>query len=76
MPASFPERRPPPWIGTWVPFGEMPIRRLKKRSEPRPPTENIPAFSRKNGRFSGNEMLKRVRLVWTSSTSTCAKSVL
>jgi len=37
------------------------------------PTVNSPAFSRKNGRFSGKNRLKRSRLTCWSSTSTCAK---
>ena len=40
------------------------------------PTLNRSAFSRKKGRFSGNRILKRVRLICCWSASACAKSVL
>ena len=40
------------------------------------PNSKMPAFSRKNGRFSGKNRSKRVRLICSSSTSTWAKSVL
>ena len=53
-PASLPERRAPPRIGTTSPAGPIPMRRLKKRStSPGVPSVKKPAFSRKNGRFSG-----------------------
>jgi hypothetical protein len=74
---TLPETRPPPRIGMGRPVGEMPIARLKKRStSPGLPTAKKPAFSRKNGRFSGKNRLNRSRFTCWSSTSTCAKSVL
>jgi hypothetical protein len=64
-------------MGTGLPRVSMPMRRVKKRSTAcGVPAEKTPAFSRKNGRFSGKKSGKRVRLVRCSSTSTCAKSVL
>ena len=52
------------------------MRRLKNSStSPGLPTVNSPAFSRKKGRFSGKNRLKRSRFTCWSSTSTCAKSV-
>ena len=81
---TLPERRAPAWIGICVPASLIPIRRLKNSSvwpSWRPLadwlfTVKMPAFSRKNGRFSGKNRLKRSRLICWSSTSTCAKSVL
>ena len=71
---TWPVRRPPPRIGTRVRSSPIPIRRLKNSSSsPGCPTENSPAFSRKNGRFSGKNRLNRSRLICWSSTSTCAK---
>ena len=67
------------------PASPMPMRRLKKRSvwpgslNAAPPllvTVKAPAFSRKNGRFSGKKSWNRSRLICWSSTSTWAKSVL
>ena len=40
-----------------------------------PPNAKMPCPSRKKSRFSGMNRLKRVRLTWASSSSTCAKSV-
>src|SRR5213592_578928 len=72
-----PVTRPPPRIETGWPRVSMPMRRVKNRSTAcGVPAEKMPAFSRKNGRFSGKKSGKRVRLVRCSSTSTCAKSVL
>ena len=82
-----PVSRPPTPMGTWRPSGEMPIRREKKTSSggapppPPPPPKSgpnrkIPAFSRKNSRFSGKKREKRVRFTRCSSTSVSAKSVL
>ena len=49
-----PDSLPPPIIGTIEPLGDIPILLLKKRSiSPGLPTENCPAFSRKNALFSG-----------------------
>ena len=82
---TFPDSRAPPRIGMALPLSLMPIRRLKKSSvcagslKVAPPlllTVKAPAFSRKNGRFSGKNRLKRSRLICCWSTSTCAKSVL
>ncbi len=39
------------------------------------PKSKMPAFSRKNSRFSGKNRLKRVRSICSSSASTWAKSV-
>ena len=76
VPPTRPVRRPPPRIGSGIPAAEMPMRRVKKRSTAcGVPAEKTPAFSRKNGRFSGKKIGKRVRLTRWSSTSTCAKSV-
>ena len=76
-PPALPLSRPPPMIGTSSPFSSSPIRRLKNRSSSCPlPMVNSSEFSWKNGRFSGNRRLKRVRLICCVSTSTCAKSVL
>ena len=52
------------------------LKTLLPKSYPSCPTEKRPAFSRKNGRFSGKNRLNRSRLIRWSSTSTCAKSVL
>ena len=74
---ALPDRRPPPLIAICSPDGPMPIRRLKNRSiSPGLPTVKNPAFSRKNGRFSGKNRSNRSRLTCWSSISTCAKSVL
>ena len=73
---TLPDNRPPPTIGICSPAAPRPIRRLKNTSTaPDCPTENRPAFSRKKGRFSGKNSVKRSRLICSSSTSTCAKSV-
>ena len=66
----FTNRDRPPGIGTAFPPGDIPILRLKRRSAAcGVPARNVPAFSRKNGRFSGKKSGKRVRLVRCSSTS-------
>ena len=58
------------------PDEESPMRREKNRSiDCGWPNWNVDAFSRKNGRFSGKNRSKRVRLTCSSSASTCAKSV-
>jgi hypothetical protein len=50
-------------IGIASPLSPMPMRRLKNRStSPGLPTLKKPAFSRKNGRFSGKNSVKRSRL--------------
>ena len=79
---TLPDIRAPPMIGICAPSW-MPMRRLKNSSvcpRFRPldwfATEKAPAFSRKNGRFSGKKRLNRSRLICCWSTSTCAKSVL
>jgi hypothetical protein len=55
----------------------MPMRREKNSSTDwGVPTEKVPAFSRKKGRFSGKNSRNRVRFTCWSSTSTWAKSVL
>ena len=73
---TLPDRRPPPTIGICSPRSPSPMRRLKNTSTaPDCPTENRPAFSRKKGRFSGKNRVNRSRLICSSSTSTCAKSV-
>ena len=60
-----------------APTAERPMRREKNRSICCGlPNWNVDAFSRKNGRFSGKNRSKRVRLTCSSSASTCAKSVL
>ena len=62
-PPAFPERRPPPRIGMTAPSGPMPIRRLKNISTcPLVPTAKSPAFSRKNGRFSGEEQVEAIEI--------------
>ena len=72
-----PDSRAPPTMGMARSSEPMPIALLKNTSASPPmPTENSPAFSRKNGRFSGKNRLKRSRLICCVSTSTCAKSVL
>ena len=72
-----PESRAPAMIGISSPFSPIPMRRLKNTSaSPELPTAKSPAFSRKNGRFSGKNRLKRSRFTCCSSTSTWAKSVL
>ena len=76
----------PPSRGTISPSLVRPILRLKKgstsgplRLSPPPPEEgpqsNTLWFSRKKSLFSGKNRLNLVRLVLTSSTSTCEKSV-
>ena len=72
-----PLTRAPASIGTGLRFSSMPMRREKNSSTSRGvPNSKNPAFSRKNGRFSGKNRSNRVRLICSSSTSTCAKSVL
>ena len=57
--------------GHGAPNESMPIRRVKNSSTAcGVPAEKVPAFSRKNGRFSGKKSGKRVRFVRCSSTST------
>ena len=82
---TLPDSRAPPRMGMACPSGAMPMRRLKKSSvwlgslNAAPPllaTVKAPAFSRKNGRFSGKNRLNRSRLICCWSTSTWAKSVL
>ena len=64
-------------MGTSTPLESIPIRLEKNSSTSRgEPNSNVPAFSRKNGRFSGKNRSKRLRLICSSSTSTWAKSVL
>ena len=76
IPASRPVSLAPARIGTSLP-PDRPIRLGKKSSADRDaPTVNVPAFSRKNARFSGKKSGKRVRFTCWSSTSTWAKSVL
>ena len=69
---TFPDNRAPPTMGIGCPAGPMPMRRLKKSSvwpgslKAAPPllaTVKAPAFSRKNGRFSGKNRVKRSRLI-------------
>ena len=55
----------------------IPMRRLKNTTvSSASPKSKRPARSRKNSRFSGKKRLKRVRLIWTLSASTWAKSGL
>ncbi len=79
LPPTLPLSRPPPRmsIGCDVPAApERPMRREKNRSTACGcPNWKVVAFSRKNGRFSGKNRSKRVRLTCSSSASTCAKSV-
>ena len=81
-PTLKPDCRPtifvPARIGTSRSFSR-PIRRLKKGSTLSSlvaATSNTPAPSRKNARFSGKNSGNRVRLIWRSSASVSAKSVL
>ena len=69
---TLPDSRAPAVIGIGVPASLIPIRRLKKSSVcprfvplagPTLFTVNAPAFSRKKGRFSGKNRLKRSRLI-------------
>ena len=76
-PLARPVTFPPTRIGTSLPLNN-PMRRLKKgrTSSPVPgPKSKMSAPCRKNVRFSGKTIGKRVRLVRRVSTSVSAKSV-
>jgi hypothetical protein len=79
--AIVPVKRAPPLIGTWLPAPARPILLLKNMDTSEPPnelspTENNPAFSRKNALFSGKNKLNLSKFICCSSASACAKSVL
>ena len=76
-----PVKRAPANTGT-APSSATPMRLEKNNRNGggsqlfRQPISKMPAFSRKKSRLSGKKRSKRVRFTCSSSTSTCAKSVL
>ena len=76
----FPLSREPPKIGIGAPELPCPDRPMRREKNSSiccgAPNWKVDAFSRKNERFSGKNRSKRVRFTCSSSTSTCAKSVL